>query len=99
VLSTSAPLAVTPSVAAGHASAAAAKRGLAEALDRRMARVANGRAATFLGAAVFTGLAIFERLPAAAWAGAAGCVLAYVVLALHHAQLLARERRAREEAA
>jgi MutS domain V len=63
-----------------------------------MARVANGRAATFLAAAVFTGLAIFERLPAVAWPGAAVFALAYVALALHHARLLARERRAKEEA-
>ncbi len=97
--STSALSAVTALVAAGHAAAAAAKRALAETLDRRMARVANGRAATFLGAAVCTGLAIFERLPAVAWAGAAVCAVAYVVLAVHHAQLLARERRAGEEAA
>jgi MutS domain V len=97
--STSALPAVTVSVAAGHAAAAAARTGLAETLDRRMARVANGRAATFLGAAVFTGLAIFERLPTAAWLGAALCALAYVILAVHHARLLARERQAREEAA
>ncbi len=97
--STSALPAVTASVAAGHAAAAAARRSLAETLDRRMARVANGRAATFLGAAVFTGLAIFERLPAAAWSAAAVFALAYLILAIHHARLLARERRALEEAA
>jgi hypothetical protein len=90
---------VTASTAAGHAAAAKAKRAVADLLDRRMARVANGRAATFLGAAVFTGLGIFERLPVAAWSGAAACAAAYILLALHHGQLLARERRAREEAA
>lgn len=95
----SAPPAVTPSVAAGHASSAEAGRSLAETLDRRMAHVANGRAATFLAAAVFTGLGIFERLPSVAWPGAALCALAYVLLAVHHGQLLAKERRAREEAA
>jgi hypothetical protein len=90
---------VTAPAAAGHAAAAATQQALAEALDRRMARVANGRAATFLGAIVFGGLAIFERLPMVAWPGAAACALAYVLLALHHARLLARERRAQEEGA
>ena len=93
------PSPVTAAAAAGHAAAAATQRALADALDRRMARVANGRAATFLGAVVFTGLAIFERLPAVAWPGAAVSALAYVVLALHHSRLLRRERRAKEEAA
>jgi hypothetical protein len=86
-------------VLAGHTAAAAERDALVNALDRRMARVANGRAATFLAAAVLTGLAIFERLPPLAWAGAALCAGAYLVLALHHGRLLARERRAREEAA
>jgi len=86
-------------VASAHASAAAAKRTLAEALDRRMARVANGRAATFLGVGVLTVLAIFERLPTLAWTGAGLCAVAYVILAIHHSRLLARERRAYEEAA
>ncbi len=63
-----------------------------------MARIANGRAATFLGAGVLTGLAIFERMPKLAWAGAGACALAYVVLAVRHGQLLARERRALAEA-
>jgi MutS domain V len=90
---------VTASVAAGHAAEATGKRALAEALDRRMARVANGRAATFLGAVVLTGLAIFERLPSLAWTGASACAMAYVILAVHHAKLLGRERRANEEAA
>jgi hypothetical protein len=100
VPSTSAlPSSVTAPAAAGHAAAAATQRALADGLDRRMARVANGRAATFLSALVFTGLAVFERLPAVAWPGAAVSALAYVVLALHHARLLGRERRAKEEAA
>ncbi len=93
------PSSVTAPAAAGHAVAAATQRALAEALDRRMARIANGRAVTFLAAVVFTGLAIFERLPAVAWPGAAVSAVAYVVLALHHARLLRRERRAQEEAA
>jgi MutS domain V len=93
------PSSVTAPAAAGHAVAAATQRALAEALDRRMARIANGRAVTFLAAVVFTGLAIFERLPAVAWPGAAVSALAYVLLALHHARLLRRERRAQQEAA
>ena len=96
--STSLLTASTPSVAEAHAAEVASRRALAEALDRRMARVANGRAATFLGAAVLTGLAIFERAPATAWGGAAACALAYALLAINHARLLARERRARAEA-
>jgi MutS domain V len=99
VPSTSALSEVTGPVASAHRAAAAAKRTLAEALDRRMARIANGRAATFLGVAVLTGLAIFERLPTLAWTGAGLCALAYVTLAAWHARLLARERRAYEEAA
>jgi hypothetical protein len=98
VPSTSPLTASTPPVAEAHAAEAASRLALAEALDRRMARVANGRAATFLGAAVLTGLAIFERMPAAAWGGAAAFALAYALLAIHHARLLARERRARAEA-
>lgn len=86
-------------VAAGHAAAAASHLALAEALDRRMARIANGRAATFLAAVVFAALAVFERLPAVAWPGAVGCTLAYVLLALRHARLLSRERRANGRAA
>jgi hypothetical protein len=99
VSSTSALPEVSAAVASAHASAAAAKRTLAEALDRRMARVANGRAATFLGVGVLTVLAIFERLPTLAWTGAGLCAVAYVILAIHHSRLLTRERRAYEEAA
>jgi len=97
----SAPPASAPAgpAAAEHAASATAREAHARALDRRMATVANGRALTFLGAALLTGLTLFDRLPPSAWAAAAGCGLAYLVLAVHHAGLLRREARAREEAA
>jgi len=93
-----APAASGP-VASAHAAAAAARDEVVRALDRRMAQVANGRALTFLGAAALTGFTLFERLPAGAWAGAAACALGYLLLAAYHAGLLAKEARAREEAA
>ena len=86
-------------VAGAHAAAAATRDRSVRALDRRMALVANGRALTFLGAAALTGLTLFERLPGGAWAGAGACAVAYALLAAYHAGLLAKEARAKEEAA
>ena len=93
------PSSLSTAVARDHAAAAAAQADLAQSIDRRMGQVANGRAATFLGAAVLTGLAVFGRLPDVAWGGAAACALVYLLLAIHHARLLARETRAGEESA
>ncbi len=62
-----------------------------EALDRQGARLANLRTLAFLG---FLGLTLavgFERLPRAAFLGAAASLAAYIALAIVHAGVIRRE--------
>lgn len=66
-----------------------------EALDRRGARIANLRTATFLGSASVLGLVIFERLPPSALGGSLLLFAGYVALAVVHSHVLRDEEHAR----
>lgn len=71
----------------------------AEALDRRMASVANVRVVAFLAAAGALLATVFHRLPVWGYLPALGAALGYGALALWHGRLLQSEARARAEAA
>jgi hypothetical protein len=81
-----------------HAAARTQAEATAAALDRRMARVANGRVVTFLAAAAFAGATLFHRLPLWGYLPALVAAIAYAVLAQRHDRLLRAEARARAEA-
>ena len=67
----------------------------AQALDRRMAALANLRVMTFLAAAAFVLATVFHRLPIWGYLPALAAALAYGALAFWHGRLLQSEARAR----
>lgn len=81
-----------------HAAVRTQAEATAAALDRRMAKMANGRVFTFLVAAAFAGATLFHRLPLWGYLPALAAAVAYAVLAQRHDQLLRAEARARAEA-
>ena len=82
-----------------HRNEGARAKTVADALDRRMAGVANARVVAFLASAAFLLLTIFHRLPTWGYLPAIAAALAYAALALWHGRLLQSEARARAEAA
>ena len=65
------------------------------AFDRQGARLANGRTVAFLLALGLLGATVFQKLPPWGFLGAALAAALYVALAVVHAQVIAKEERAK----